>query len=192
MCKINPVKIHGAKGYIENRAPKTGAGLLAHQLLHEKLFRALVPLNITQDQSESLRQGGITGWDDTTPALLQAFNEISSDPKGCFVGVQMLQAKEKDFPEGEDFEVESRPYRFVRDGVVYVSAPLAVTSPDLLQWFIKLDIGFDTIVLLLDRPFRPSWFDLDEHKKKASILAIAYDAYDRESFIYATTECNVS
>ena len=185
MCKIKSINVDGAKEYIDERKPKNGAGLFAYQLFRDQSFRALVPLNTAQERSELLRQGELTGWNDTTPALLRTFNAISSGLKESFVGIQMLQATAKEFPEGEDFEIESRPYRFVRDGVVYVSAPLAATSSDLLQSFINLDIGFDTIVLLFDRPFQASWFDLDEHEKQESILAIAYDAYDGESFIYA-------
>ncbi|WDI31158.1 hypothetical protein PUV54_14500 [Hyphococcus flavus] len=179
------VIVDNAKEYIAGRKPENGAGLLAHQLLHEKPFRALVPLNTSQERSESLRQGVLTGWDDTVPALLRVFNAISNGNEECFVCAQMLIATEKDFPEGEDFEIKSRPYRFTKDGVTYVSAPLADMNSELLCGFVKYDIGFDVLLILFDRPFQLSWFDLDRHQRQASILAIAYDTYDGESFIYS-------
>ena len=188
MQHIKSIVVERAKQYIEERKPKNGAGLFAHKLFQDKTYRGLVPLQITQEQYDSPKNFGFTGWDETIPALLRAFQAISSGLEECSVGVQMLQATDKDFPNGEDFEIESRPYRFTHDGVVYFSAPLETTSSVLLENFIKLDIGFDTILILFDSPFRTSWFDLSESEKEASILAIAYDANDGESFIYASAE----
>ena len=58
-------------------------------------------------------------------------------------------------------------------------------TENLLSRFVSFDIGFDILLILFNRPFQPGWFELSVLEKEASILAIVFDAYDEESFIYA-------
>ena len=185
MLKIQPIDRTIAKAYIDERKPEKGAGLLAHELLRDNQFCTFTPVSTTSARAAQLSRGISTGWDDTVPELLRVLNTISRGHENSFVCAQMLLATEEDFPIGEDFEIASRPYRFSFDQVTYISAPVTEMTENLLSRFVNFDIGFDILLILFNRPFQPSWFELSVPEKKASILAIVFDAYDEESFIYA-------
>lgn len=187
MRNIVEIEIGKIEHFLEGRKPDGGAGLTAYESCVNRPFAALAPVGTTDNRARSLYEGGLTEWDETLPALLRSFDRISSkydDPHLC---VPMIFAKEKDFPAGEDFEVESRPYRSTIDEITYVSAPLRTVDDRLFYAFINFDIGFDKVIILLNCQFSENWFKLSKLEKEESILSVAFDIYDGESFTFSSS-----
>lgn len=184
MHKVTKILLDDAKIFLKERSPDNGLAALAHESLQDKPCYALAPEGTKQSRAESLLEGGLTSWHDTLPELIEIFKIITDQYPNSFICVQMLVAGPNDFPRNEGFEISSRPYRSIVDGIVYISAPTTDISPERLYEFINYDIGFKTAIILLDRPLTEEWFSLKPNEKKDSILAISYDVYDGESFLY--------
>ncbi len=184
--KLKEYAVTDAGKFLDQRKPKRGLALFAHNLFRNSQYYAFAPPGKSQQRINSLFEYDIhESWDRCEPELLKKLKSIANGKDECTICVQMLIATERDFPRGEYFEIESRPFRSNINGVTYISAPIKEIEEDQLRAFINFDIGFDTLIVLLNQPITTNWFDLNDSEKNHGVLAIAYDIYNQESYMYA-------
>ena len=200
MTTVYPNRIEGIEEYavtdadkfLDQRKPKRGLALFAHNLFRNSQYYAFAPPGKSQRRINSLFEYDIhESWDECETELLNKFKGIANGKDECTICVQMLIATERDFPSGEDFEIESRPFRSNYNGVTYISAPIKEIEEDQFRAFIDFDIGFDAIIVLLNQPLTKNWFDLSDSEKNHSVLAVAYDIYNQESYMYSAASHRV-